>query len=97
MYFNLKKFLFIFDECLFAFLTVLVRDMHPCQSDDADCALRSSGCLQEMLREDDTDRCLAEIAAAALRHLQGKDSAIKGQLFPLRKIDKLLLNLQWAQ
>lgn len=53
--------------------------MHPCESHDADGAVRSPGGLQEVFRENDSDCGVAAAAAATLRHLQGKDSSVKGQ------------------
>lgn len=55
--------------------------MHPRQGDDADRPLRPPGCLQEVFREDDTDRRIPEAVAAPMCHLQGKDSSTEGQLF----------------
>lgn len=53
--------------------------MYTCQSDDANRPLWPPGGLQEVLREDDPDSRVTAPVAVALRHLQGKDTEVKGK------------------
>lgn len=50
-----------------------MRDLCECQGHDANCSLRPSGCLQTLLRQNDTNGGVTKTFTTEMRHMQGKD------------------------
>lgn len=64
-----------------------MRDLRECQSHDADSSVRSSGRLQALLRQDDTNGRFAEAFTFEMRDMQGKDSTFETNPHPTGLLD----------
>lgn len=53
--------------------------MYPCQGDNANVTLRAPSGLQEMFRQNNTNRRFPETAAPQMRDMQSQDSPTEGE------------------